>query len=384
MFNYLEKIDKNIYSFVTTESVKHCDCIVHAKDYFNFRKKLDQRKFDYIELPFISAFGIKLGLKEVISLAKCKVVNFISKSTKVFSQAFVSKKVLKVDSFYNRGMYGDGGTIAVIDTGVYPHLDFLVPKNRLIKFVDLVDGKDKPYDDNGHGTMVASLALGYGTQYMGKYSGMSPRSNLVVVKAIESSGETASTKILQAMQWVYDNRAKYNIKVCCMSFGSTPSEGFDPLSAGAESLWRAGITVVAAAGNSGPESYSIKSPGINNRIITVGGLDDKRQSEEFVEGNFTVADFSSRGPTNSGYKPDLIAPAVNIVGAKKGGGYCEMSGTSVATPLIAGICSLISSRYPKISPDEIKVRLIRSCKKVTYDRNSEGFGLIDCSNLFNM
>lgn len=380
MYSYLEKIDKSIYEVVTAESDKKCDCIVHTNNYFNFRSKLNQRKFEYIELPFISSFGIKLRLKEVISLAKCKIVSYISKSIKVFSQVFVSKKVLGLEAFYNRNMYGDGGTVAIIDTGIYPHIDFVIPRNRIKKFVDLINGLEKPYDDNGHGTMVASLVVGAGTMYMGKYSGISPKSDIIAIKAIESTGETASTKILQAMQWVYDNRLKYNIKVCCMSFGSNPSDGFDPLAVGAESLWRAGITVVAAAGNSGPELYSIKSPGINNRIITVGGIDDRRDGEEFDVSKFTVAEFSSRGPTKMGYKPDLVAPSVNIVGASNNGGYCEMSGTSVATPLIAGVCLLLSSKYPKISPDEIKVRLVRSCKKIA-DRNSSGFGLLDCKKL---
>ena len=382
MYNYINKIDKNIYQNVYTQQLNEVECVVYAKDFFNFRKSLIRQKKAYEEFPFISAFGLKLKINEVINLAKCKIVSYIAKNTKVSSLAFVSSKVLKTEAFYTNKMYGKGCTVAIIDTGIFPHLDFVVPVNRIIKFVDLINGKEMPYDDNGHGTMVSSLACGNGVVHAGKYAGVSMRSNIIAIKAIEGSGETVSTKILQAMQWIYNNKSKYNIGVVCMSFGSNPSSNFDPLAMGAESLWRAGIVVVSAAGNSGPAPNTIKSPGINNRILTVGGLNDNREGDLFDEKLFCVADFSSRGPAGNFSKPDIIAPAVNIVGASHKGGYTIMSGTSVATPLVAGIAALIKGSYPNITPDQVKVRLVKCCNQITKDKNSEGFGLIDCRKLF--
>ena len=95
------------------------------------------------------------------------------------------------------------------------------------------------------------------------------------------------------MQWVYDNHKKRNIRVVCMSFGSEPLGYNDPIMSGAEELWKNGIVVVAAAGNSGPEFQTIKSPGVSSRIITVGGFDDNRISaedfnEKFFEGYYQV------------------------------------------------------------------------------------------------
>ncbi len=382
MYSYLEKIDKGIYNAVTIESKKNFDCIVYSRDFLRCKRWLAKQNKEIIELPFISAFGIKLKLKEVINLAKCKVVSYIAKDSKVLAQAFVAGKVLKTSAFYTRGIVGKGSTIAIIDTGVYPHLDLVVPYNRIVKFVDLINNKQKPYDDNGHGTMVTSLACGNGLVYNGKYKGVSPQSKVVVIKAIEQSGETASIKILEAMQWVYNNRHKYNISVVCMSFGSSPSNDFDPLSMGADSLWRAGLVVVAAAGNSGPQKNTIKSPGVCSRIITVGGIDDKRKNDLYDNRLFTLADFSSRGPAGNILKPDLVAPAVDIIGASNKGGYCAMSGTSVATPLIAGVAALITSKYPKITPDQLKVRLVKSCQKITDNPNEDGYGLLDCERLF--
>jgi serine protease AprX len=381
MYNFLDKIDKCIVDKVTAQSISYHECIVYSKDYFLFRKHLIKSGKEFCEFPFISAFGIKANTKEIINFAKNKIVTYITRDTKVSTLSYIAKKSLKIDSFYAKGIYGDGGVVAIIDTGISPHLDFVMPYNRIIKFVDLINERETPYDDNGHGTMVTSLLCGNGLVHNKKYSGVSPMSKIVSIKAIEANGETSVTKILEAMQWIYNNKHKYNISVVCMSFGSEPAENYDPLVVGVESLWNSGVCVVVAAGNSGPDKSSIRSPGISRKVITVGGFDD-RKSEEKNKNEFVVADFSSRGPVGNIHKPDLVAPAVNLVGASRLGGYTIMSGTSVATPLIAGIAALMTSNRPHITPDQIKMRLVRCCNKISQDQNEDGFGVIDCSKLF--
>ena len=235
-----------------------------------------------------------------------------------------------------------------------------------------------------HGTFVAGIIGGSGIVSNFKYRGVAYGCNIISLKALNESGETGAFTILDAMQWVYDNRKKFNIKVVCMSFGSTPLSFNDPLSKGAETLWNAGITVVAAAGNSGPNSETIKSPGINNKIITVGALDDCRDDLDcFDMNNFKIAEFSSRGPAFKYFKPDCVAPGVNINGLSNNKNYTKMSGTSVATPFIAGICALLNEKYKNISPDQIKYILLNKCIKITGERNLEGFGLIDCKNIIH-
>ncbi|MBR4003809.1 MAG: S8 family peptidase, partial [Clostridia bacterium] len=317
--------------------------------------------------------------------AKQSVVSFITKQTKVSAQIDVSKNILGIENFYNKNIYGEDVTIAIIDTGISPHLDFLVPFNRVVKFVDLINNKTNMYDDNGHGTFVASIACGCGTISGNKNRGIAYKTKIVSIKALEENGETGAFKILEAMQWVYNNKDKYNIKVVCMSFGSSPLEKNDPLVIGAESLWNIGIVVVAAAGNSGPENQTIKSPGYSSKIITVGGLNDNRDSfGNYKREDFEIASFSSRGPAGYFFKPDVIAPAVNITGAsnKKDSFYTVMSGTSVATPMIAGVCCLILSKYPQLSPDQLKIRLLRNCKQITNNKNFEGFGLPSFEKFF--
>ena len=358
------------------------NCIVFASDYNLLKEQLKNNNINFFEYPFINAFGVELYNDQIIKFAKTNMVEYISKQSKVFAQIDVSKKILKTHKFYKKDIKGQNVTIAFIDTGINPHLDFVIPKNRIKKFVDLINKKTLSYDDNGHGTFVSSIACGGGLISNKKYSGIAPKADIVSIKALAENGETGAYKILEAMQWVYDNYKKYNIKVVCMSFGSSPLDQNDPLVVGAESLWNLGIVVVAAAGNSGPQQVTIKSPGVSSKIITVGGMDDQRHMDgTYSQKEFCVADFSSRGPVPPYFKPDIVAPAVNITGAKFEGFYTKMSGTSVATPMIAGVCALLLNYNPKLSPDQIKSRLLRHCKKISTDYNDDGYGLVDLDGL---
>ena len=239
------------------------------------------------------------------------------------------------------------------------------------------------YDDNGHGTFVAGVCSGNGALSGGRFSGIAPQSNIFSLKALDKNGEASADKILKAMEWVYDNHRKNNITVVCMSFGSEPLGLNDPIMSGAESLWRDGVVVVAAAGNSGPEFQTIKSPGVSRTIITVGGFDDNRIEEKIERRFFEIAPFSSRGPAFKSFKPDLVAPAVDITSCGRDKVYTRLSGTSVATPMIAGLCALLKEYNQNLSPNEIKRKLLASCQPICFNRNLEGYGFPNIEKLFS-
>ena len=358
------------------------NCVVYTKDFQYFKKQfVSTIKKEVLEFPFIQAFGLELSKNEILQFADYSVVTYITKQASVFAQIDVAKQIMNVEAICENRFYGSGVTIAVIDTGISNHLDFCLPHKRIIKFVDLISHKGKPYDDNGHGTFVASIACGNGFSSGGRYAGVCPMANIISIKALEKNGETGTFKILEAMQWVYDHKKEYNIKVVCMSFGSTPVAYNDPMMLGAEALWNEGIVVVAAAGNAGPEMNTIKSPGVSGKIITVGGFNDKRNAKgEYKPSEFEIAEFSSRGPAGYFFKPDIVAPAVNIMGARVNGGYISMSGTSVATPMIAGVSALICEKYPTIQPNKVKKMLLGNCAKLTNNRNADGQGYLKLSN----
>ena len=380
----MHKIDKKLVNLVKTQSSEQSvSCLVYAKDY-HLAKSYLSKYFDKTlkEYPFINAFALNVNVDKIISLAKKSDISYISSVTKVFAQMDIVRKVTKID-LANQVLTGEDVTVAIIDTGICEHLDFCSFENRIVCFKDFVNKKEIPYDDNGHGTFVAGVMCGNGFLSGKKYCGVAPNCKIVMCKALDSNGETGATTILEAMQWIYDNRKKYNIKIVCMSFGSQPLESGDPLMLGAEALWNAGIVVVAAAGNSGPSERTIKSPGISPKIITVGAFDDGRNIVDENLREYKVADFSSRGPAFAFYKPDCVACGVDIVSScnKKEKLYTKMSGTSVATPIVAGSCALLLSKNPKLSPIEVKSKIMSSCHQIKGNRNDEGMGYLDAEIL---
>ena len=374
-----EKIDKNLLDKIVTQNKNNANinCIILSKEYDRTKKELKNILNENIcELPIISGFAVECTSANLYKIAKLNCVRFISSDAKVNSLMYKTNNFLHTENLRNKIRNESTHSVVVIDTGVYPHIDFCLGKNRIIKFVDLINNKDISYDDNGHGTFVTGVLAG--NSIVDKCTGIDNSVNIIVIKALDNDGETTSIKILQAMQWVLDNSEKYNIKVVCMSFGSLLGDKNDPLMFGVEVLWNNGITVVCAGGNSGPELSTIMSPGASKKVITVGSLDE-------IDHGLIVADFSSRGPVGNYYKPDLLVPGVNITSTnvfhlnKKF--YTKMTGTSVSTPMVAGVVSLLYKINPNYSPDQIKYMLISACTKITGDKNSEGFGYLDLNNL---
>ncbi len=363
----LSKISKRLLNSVSALGLNKQKIFVSTNNFFNTKLFLEKYKYKYCAYRFANCFCLLADFFDISILSDNEDVKYIFDSP-IVKFCKEENKFVNLHNLTNGKFLGQNQTICFIDTGIYPHLDFILPKNRIIKFIDLVNHRLTPYDDNGHGTFVAGVACSAGVVNKSNI-GFSPRANMIVIKALNSEGNSDSNLILDAMQWVYENCKVYNISVVCMSFGADFASKFDPLSHGAEALWKRGITIVAAAGNSGPNEQTIKSPGNNPYIITVGGLDKQ---------NLAVAPFSSRGPTMYGHKPDLIAPAVNLTSCNNGlPFYCEMSGTSVATPIVAGICADVKSRYPKLNNIAIKKLILSNCTKLTGNVDNEGAGYIN-------
>lgn len=361
------KISNSLLNNIEALNTKKTKNVFVFSENFNKTKQfLDNFKYFYTPYPFVNCFCLPADSEDLNILSMQNHISFITHNTEVqalnHEQDFINLSALTENKFF-----GQGQTICFIDTGIHPHLDFILPKSKIIKFVDLINKTDSPYDDNGHGTFVAGVACGNGI-YSCSNIGVAPYANIISIKALGKNGDSNSNTILDAMQWIYENYKAYNIGVVCMSFGADSSDNFDPLSKGAEALWKAGITIVAAAGNSGPTLNSIKSPGSNPYIITVGALDIK---------TMRVTNFSSRGPTIYGHKPDLLAPAVDIISCNnKFLPYTKMSGTSVATPIVAGVCAIIKSKYPNMTNTEIKKFLLSHCTKITGNVDTEGAGFL--------
>ncbi|QXM06976.1 S8 family peptidase [Crassaminicella indica] len=329
-------------------------------------------------IPLINAVVAELPSKAIDHVAAHHMIQFINHDAKVFKCMDNAALAVAGHLVHDIGYTGKGIGIAILDTGIYPHDDLVKPINRIIAFKDIVNNKSYPYDDDGHGTHVAGIAAGNGYANK-KYKGIAPEANIIGVKVLDETGSGSTSDILAGLQWVIDNKDKYNIKIVNMSLGAAAEKSYreDPLAKGAAQAARQGLTVITAAGNSGPNPRSITSPGISPAVITVGAVDDNRTTS--YEDDF-VANFSSRGPTIGGVsKPNIVAPGVDIVSLSNKGhsSYVSHSGTSMATPMVSGTAALIYQKYPDISSSEVQAKLTNTAINIGSSRYSEGAGILN-------
>lgn len=269
------------------------------------------------------------------------------------------------------GVYGDSVLIGFADTGLdEEHVDF---EGRVEGVRDFTASAAKG-DPDGHGTHVASTACGSGAASDGRYMGVAPRAHIMSARVLGQGGAGRMSQVMAGLEWLAAN----DTRIINLSVGTdTRSMGEDPLMQLCNRLVQSGITVVVAAGNTGPHYRTIGSPGSARLVITVGATDrDDR-----------VATFSSRGPTVSGLlKPDLLAPGHNIVAARARGStlgeivdqhYASMSGTSMAAPMIAGLSALMHQLQPGITPAEIKALQQLCCVPLNQPATVQGAGRVD-------
>jgi len=236
---------------------------------------------------------------------------------------------------------------------------------------------------------------GNGMASYGAYVGLNPQADLVSVKVLDADGRGSSADALAGLQWVVGNKDRYGIRVANLSIGTTDAGGGDPLVRAVDAAWDAGIVMVIAAGNGGPHVSSVTSPGISRKVITVGAYDDADCVDAF---GAQLRNFSGRGPTSECViKPDILASGCGIVSLLSNSSemsperlarmqvimdsYVKMSGTSMASPQVAGAVSLLLTKYPQLMPDAVKLALKHSAKSLNMPPNRQGWGILDVDAL---
>lgn len=282
------------------------------------------------------------------------------------------RTIVKANSAHAKGILGAGTCIAILDSGISNHPDF---GNRIVGWYDTVNGRANPYDDNGHGTHVAGIAAGNGLLSRGTWCGMAPGATIVSIKILNRYGEGMIPHIIAGINWVIRNRYLYRINIVNISVGTTDEKRFNENSdfvKKVNELWDLGIVVTASAGNKGPKAYSISAPGNSRKIITVG--------------YYSKNSSSSVGPTELCIKkPDVVTPGHRITSCNhhynSQNPYTQKSGTSMATPIVSGSIALLLSKYPGLTPKEVKVRLKNSCTDLHLPHGSQGWGLLNVEKL---
>jgi subtilisin family serine protease len=291
-------------------------------------------------------------------------------------KASLDKSVAQIGApkAWSAGYDGKGVKIAVLDTGVDgTHADL---KGQVVDAKNFSAAPDTS-DKVGHGTHVAAIAAGTGAKSGGTYKGVAPGAKILNGKVLDDAGFGSDSEIVAGMEWA----AAQGADVINMSLGGLDTPEIDPMEAVVNKLSEEkGVLFAIAAGNEGDfGEQTVGSPGSAAAALTVGAVDDKD----------VLADFSSRGPgTDGALKPDVTAPGVDITAAsapgnliaqdvgEKPAGYMTISGTSMATPHVAGAAAILKQQHPEWKYSELKGALTGSTKGGKYTPFQQGSGRI--------
>jgi serine protease AprX len=359
------------------------------------------------------ASALELTRAEFDALIRNSSITHVSKDLPVVADMAITNRVTRADSVWQgtSGLFGLGSTssyrgvgitVAVIDSGIAPHSAI---GSRVVARVNLVSNEPGVTGDPfGHGTHVAGMIGGVNTKDTSAYSGGStPAVKFVDVRVLGRSGVGYTSDVLAGIDWVIANRVSYGIRVVNLSLGHPVAESAktDPLCIAVERAVRAGIVVVASAGNYGLTSAGAKvlggitSPGNSPAAITVGALDTKGTLSTSDD---VVAPYSSRGPSaiDLTVKPDVVAPGTRIVSLESAGsylattypqwhvagsstnGYLRLTGTSMAAAVVSGGVALLLDAQPSMSPAQVKVALQSGARFIhSAGLNGGGTGSVD-------
>ena len=278
---------------------------------------------------------------------------------------------------WRKGFTGRGVRVAVLDTGAdFGHPDLA---GRVAERADFITDDGDATDHNGHGTHVATTVAGSGAASGGARRGVAPDAQLLVGKVLDDSGSGSDSQVISGMEW-----AAARADVVSMSLGDSSAGADGPLTQAVNDLTAAtGALFVVAAGNDGPGFGTVASPGNAAAALTVGAVD----------GTDRIAEFSSRGPLTDARiaKPEVTAPGVNIVAGRAEGTtlgtpidahYVTLSGTSMATPHVAGEVALLKQRHPDWTAARLKAAVVGATDPVPgADVFTAGAGRVDAARV---
>ncbi len=363
------------------------------------------------EFHYISAGVYQIPASAIGTLDNDPAVSYITLDRQVRHKLAYSAAAINAPAVWKAGWTGKGIGVAVIDSGINTSADLGAgPNSSIVYSRDFSNfpevGKPAP-DQYGHGQHVAGIIASNGASSScpactQSYIGISPGAHLINLKVLNASGSGTDSAIMAAIEEAIDLKPRYNIRVINLSIGRPVFESYklDPLCMAVEAAWKAGIVVVAAAGNDGRETgfgvegYStITVPGNDPYVVTVGAM---KAENTFTRTDDLIASYSAKGPTavDHAVKPDLVAPGNLVIsllapdsallaqypanqvplstytsglsasdGAKLSPAYFTISGTSMATAVVSGAVADLLQAHPELSADQVKLLLMQTATK---------------------
>src|SRR6266571_1032851 len=372
------------------------------------------------KLDFIKGAHYSVPVESLDALADDPDVAYISPDRRLSGALDQTAAAVNANVAWQSGWDGTGIGVAVIDSGINDHPDLYSTsgysgRTRITYSQDFVGGGTGDY--YGHGEHVAGIIAGNGynsnnSTYVRTFKGIAPNANLINLRVLDQNGQGTDSGVISAIQVAINLQSKLHIRVMNLSLGRQVFESYkqDPLCQAVEAAWKAGIVVVAAAGNYGRDNSmgtggyaTITSPGNDPYVITVGAM---KTAGSPLRSNSLITSYSSKGPTLLDHvvKPDIVAPGNRVVslygppflnpipggsyyvyealpqqypqnlvlfnyyqqpifGSSVSTSYYFLSGTSMATPVVSGAAALLIQSQPKITPDQVKARLMKTAYK---------------------
>ncbi|MDD8017173.1 MAG: S8 family serine peptidase [Bacteroidota bacterium] len=258
---------------------------------------------------------------------------------------------------------GRGIKIGIIDTGIdYMHEALgggYGPSFKVAGGYDFVNNDNDPSDDNGHGTHVAGIVAGKSSTL----NSLAHDAQLYSYKVLDQQGSGHASDVIAAIERAMSD----SIDIINLSLGSAEGNSDDGLCSAVNRAVEAGIVVVVAAGNAG-DFGTVHSPGIAKLALTVGATDAAG-----------IASFSAKGPVSAVYeiKPDVVAPGVGILSAKLGGGYVQMSGTSMSAPYVTSLAAALKELHPAWTSLQLKDAIQSHAIAMNTSLFAQGNGKVD-------
>src|ERR1035438_3749027 len=357
-------------------------------------------------LPLINSVAMTVNSSSLASLESNIRVVHVSVDHPVFETSTTTDfydQAVNAPYAWSAGLDGSGIGIAVIDSGITDQGDFSNSNgSRLVYSGNFNnDGINNAF---GHGTHVAGILAGDGSNSTGSgytktFIGIAPNANLLSFRVLDGVGVGTDSSVIAGIQAAISMQSAYNIRVMNISLGRPVFESYtvDPLCLAVEAAWKSGMVVVVAAGNDGRDNsfntngYStIAAPGNDPYVITVGAMKPEGTATRTDD---QIASYSSKGPTPVDHlvKPDLVAPGNLVVstlastaasiytlfpqdqvpmnyysttgGTTPSSFYFNLSGTSMATPVVSGAAALLLQQNPALTPDQVKARLMKTASK---------------------
>ncbi len=352
---------------------------------------------------------VALGLFTAISAS----ASGYDPSTDGYSMANLTSQI-GAAAWWDAGYTGAGIDVAVIDTGVTP-VPALSTPGKVVYGPDLSLTSQTPglqnLDGYGHGTFMAGLIAGHDSSLTAPYSaasasayrGIAPDARIISIKVGASDGEVDVSQVIAAIDWVVQHAHDpgFNIRVINLSYGTNSKQSYtvDPLAYAAEQASRAGITVVAAAGNTGFQrghnAQGLADPAYDPYIIGVGGVDTMGTASIADD---ALGDYSAGASTGNAKAPDFVAPGSHLQGLRVPGSYIDEtappgildgeymrgSGTSEAAAVTSGAVALVLQRYPALTPDQVKQFIEQDAQHVRGAKGqAEGAGELDLTAMLS-